>query len=165
MWLSRTMNVGRPFVSLKYSQACSMRSMSFASPTRSDVPAVAHEAGGDVLCEGDARVAFDRDVVVVVDPAEIVEPQMARERRRLAGDALHHAAVAADRVDVVVEDLEAGPVVAVGEPLLRRSPCRRWWRRPGRAGRSWSRRPRPSDTRGGPEPCCRAGGNAGCRRG
>ena len=64
------------------------------------------------------RVPFDGDVVVVVDPAEIVEAQVAGQRRRLRRDALHHAAVAADGVDVVVEDLEARPVVAVGEPLL-----------------------------------------------
>src|SRR5262249_45753111 len=37
-----------------------------------DVPAVPQEAGGDVLREGEARLPFDRDVVVVVDPAEVV---------------------------------------------------------------------------------------------
>ena len=83
-----------------------------------DVPAVGEEPGGDVLGEGDAGVAFDGDVVVVVDPAEIVEAEVAGEGRRLRRDALHQAAVAADGVDVVVEDLEARPVVAVGEPLL-----------------------------------------------
>ena len=62
---------------------------------------------------------FDRDVVVVVDPAEVVEAEVAGQRRRFRRDALHQAAVAAHGVDVVVEDLEARPVVAVGEPLLR----------------------------------------------
>src|ERR1700704_1404896 len=33
-----------------------------------DVPAITHESRSDVLRKGDARVAFDRDVVVVVDP-------------------------------------------------------------------------------------------------
>ena len=30
----------------------------------------------DVLCKGDARIAFDRDVIVVVVPAKIVQGQM-----------------------------------------------------------------------------------------
>ena len=34
-----------------------------------DVPAVADEAGGDVLAEGSIGVAFDGDLVVVVEPA------------------------------------------------------------------------------------------------
>ncbi len=41
---------------------------------------------------------------------------MARDGSRLAGDALHHVAVAAQRVDVVVEQLEAGPVEMLGQP-------------------------------------------------
>ena len=71
------------------------------------VPAVAHEAGGDVVLVGELGVAVDRDVVVVVDPAEVVEPQVAGDRGGLARDALHQAAVAADRVDVEVEQLGA----------------------------------------------------------
>src|SRR5581483_2182451 len=62
-------------------------------------------------------IALDRDVIVVVDPAEVREPEVPGERRGLLRDALHQAAVAADRVDVVAEDLEAGPVVGRGEPV------------------------------------------------
>src|SRR5262245_43549576 len=58
------------------------------------------------------------DVVVVPDPAKVVEAQMARQRRRLRRDAFHHAAVAAHGIDAVVKDVEARPVVALGEPLL-----------------------------------------------
>ena len=83
-----------------------------------NVPPVTQEPGRDVLREGDARVPLDGDVVVVVDPAEVVEAQVAGQRRRFRRNALHHAAVSANGIDVVVEDLEAGPVVAVGEPLL-----------------------------------------------
>jgi hypothetical protein len=79
--------------------------MSLASPTRRTF-------------QPDARVAFDGDVVVVVDPAEVIEREMARQRRRFRSHALHHAAVAAHRVDVVAEDLEVGTIVAVGEPCL-----------------------------------------------
>src|SRR5262249_23606217 len=83
-----------------------------------NIPPVAEEAGGDVLGEGDARVAFDGDVVVVVDPAEVIEGEVAGQRGRFRTHTLHHAAVAANRVDVVVEDVEAGAIVAVGEPGL-----------------------------------------------
>src|SRR5262249_13540213 len=43
-----------------------------------DVPTVTQESGGDVLCKGDAGVSLDGDVVVIVDPAEIVELQVCR---------------------------------------------------------------------------------------
>ncbi len=42
---------------------------------------------------------------------------MPGERCRLAGDALHHAAVAAQREDAIVEQLETGPVEVSGEPI------------------------------------------------
>ena len=83
------------------------------------VPVIAEEARRDILGEGDARLALDGDVVVVVDPAQVVEAEMAGERSGLRADALHQAAVAAYGVDVVVEEVEAGPVVAAGEPLAR----------------------------------------------
>ena len=68
------------------------------------VPAIAHEARGDVVVVGDLGVAVDRDVVVVVDPAEVVELLVAGERGGLVRDALHQAAVAGDRVHVEVEE-------------------------------------------------------------
>src|SRR5262249_25805998 len=37
-----------------------------------NVPTVGQKPGRDVLCKGDARIAFDRDVIVVIDPAEVV---------------------------------------------------------------------------------------------
>src|SRR5437016_11889481 len=84
-----------------------------------DVPPVPEEPGRDVLREGDARVPLDGDVVVVVEPAEVVEAEVPCQRRRLRRHALHHAAVPAHGVDVVVEDVEARPVVSIREPLLR----------------------------------------------
>jgi hypothetical protein len=83
------------------------------------VPSIAEEARRDILGKGDARVAFDRDVVVVVDPAQVVETEMAGQRGRLRANPFHQAAVAADRIDVIVEDVEARLVVAAGEPLPR----------------------------------------------
>src|SRR4051812_5283685 len=81
------------------------------------VPAVAGEAGGDIIRKGELGGAVDGDVVVVVDPAEVVELLVASQGRRLVGDPFLQVAIAADRVDVEVEDLEAGGVVAGGEPL------------------------------------------------
>ena len=82
------------------------------------VPAVADETRGHVLGEGQVSVAFDRDVVVVVNPAKIRKLQVAGERGSFARDAFHHAAVSAQRVNIEVEQiLEAGTVVARSQPL------------------------------------------------
>ncbi len=72
-----------------------------------DVPAVAHEAGGDVVVVGEVGHPVDSYSIVVVDPAEVVELQVPGERSGFAGDALHQAAVAGDRVDVEVEEVAA----------------------------------------------------------
>ena len=84
-----------------------------------DPPAESLEPLGDVLREGEMRFSLDRDRVVVVDPAEIRELQVAGDRGRLGGHALHQVAVAAEHVGVVVEELVAGLVVVGGEPLRR----------------------------------------------
>ena len=56
-------------------------------------------------------------MVVVVDPAEVRELQVAGERGGLGRDPLHHVAVAAEGVDVEVEQvLEAGLVEVRGHP-------------------------------------------------
>ena len=86
-----------------------------------DVPSVGEEPARDVLREGEVRPPLDRDAVVVVDPAEVREAQVSGERGRLAGHALHHAAVAAERVHVVVEERVVRAVVARRQP----APCDR----------------------------------------
>jgi len=55
----------------------SINVVSVADPQ--NVPTVTQESGRDVLREGDSRIPFDGDVVVVVDPAEIVQAKMARQ--------------------------------------------------------------------------------------
>src|SRR5262249_10762368 len=97
-----------------------------------NVPSITQEAGGNVLGKGYARVAFDSDVVVVIDPAEVIEREMAGERRRFRSDAFHHAAVAANRVDVVAEDL-CWDDCSDWRAMPRQWPCPRWWRHPARA--------------------------------
>ena len=71
MWLSTMMNVGRSVVFWNFLNARCERRRSLASVDVLDVPAVGLEAGADVFGEGQRRVAFDGDVVVVVDPAEV----------------------------------------------------------------------------------------------
>ena len=84
-----------------------------------DVPAVTEETSGHVFRERQARVAFDGDVVVVVDPAEVVQAQVAGQGGSLGRDSLHQATVAADDINAVVEDVESWSIIALGEPLLR----------------------------------------------
>jgi hypothetical protein len=55
----------------------SINVVSVADPQ--NVLTITQEAGRDVLREGDSRVPFNGDAVVVVDPAEIVQAKMARQ--------------------------------------------------------------------------------------
>src|SRR5919106_3047694 len=84
-----------------------------------NVPAISQKSRRNVFCKGDMRVSFDGDVVVVVDPTKVVEAQVTRQRRCFRRDTLHQAAVSANGINVIVKNLEARPVVTVGEPLLR----------------------------------------------
>ena len=79
------------------------------------VEAVGLVAQPDVLPEREAGRALDRDVVVVVDQAELAEPEEARERACLSRHALHDVAVGADRVGPVIDQRVAVAVVALGQ--------------------------------------------------
>src|SRR6476469_185526 len=83
-----------------------------------NVPAVGEKTRGHVFGERDVRVPFDADVIVVPNPAEIIQTEMTGERGSFGSNAFHHATVTADGVDVVVEDFKTWFVVSVGEPLL-----------------------------------------------
>ncbi len=67
------------------------------------VPAVGLVAQGDVLGQGDVGVVLDGDPVGVVDQREVAELLHARDGGGLGAHALLDVAVAAQRVDVVVE--------------------------------------------------------------
>ena len=58
-----------------------------------------------VLTERDVRAALDGDAVAVIEDDELRKAERARKRERLGRDALHHAAVAAKRKRVVVNDV------------------------------------------------------------
>ena len=81
-----------------------------------DIPAEAFEAGGDIVGVGEFGVAFDRNVVVVVDPAEFIELKVAGDRGGFVRDAFHQVAVTAEREDVEIEDIVVGLVEVRDEP-------------------------------------------------
>ena len=88
-----------------------------------DVPAVGLVPPGHVLGEGDRSRPVDGDPVVVVQHRQLSEPQVTGQRRRLAGHALHHVAVATEHPGAMVDQLVSGPVVAGGQqPLGDRQP-------------------------------------------
>src|SRR5262249_171384 len=68
--------------------------------------------------ERDIGFAFYGDVIVVVDPAEVIELQVSRDRGCLARDSFHHAAIAAERVNSIAEQFKTWLVVPRGEPLF-----------------------------------------------
>src|SRR5439155_3207522 len=87
----------------------------------SDVPAIPEKPFTDVFCERNVSRTIERHTIVVVDPAQIGQLQMSRERCRLGTHPLHHVAIAAHGIDVVIENLKAGTVVVRCQPV--RSNC------------------------------------------
>src|SRR6516164_8758511 len=82
-----------------------------------NVPSISQEPGRNILRKRNIGIALDGDVVVVPDPAEAIEPKMACQRGGLRRYTFHHAAVATNRVDVVVEDVVPVVVITAGQPL------------------------------------------------
>ena len=140
MWLSTMISVGTSVVcrNIFDSLRNSLRVIGVADPCH--IPAIGKKAGRNVVAKGEIGMAFDRDAIAVVDPAEVAKHQMARERGGFAGDALHHIAVAAHRINVVVEHRKVGPIEVLAPTSVRRSPCRRSSHSPDRAARLSSRR-------------------------
>src|SRR2546422_9342763 len=83
-----------------------------------NVPSIREKSFRDILGKRQPRASLERDVIVVVDPAEIVEPEMAGQRCCFRTNTFHETAVTTNGVDVVVEDLKVRPVVVTSQPLL-----------------------------------------------
>ena len=66
-------------------------------------PPVGAKASRNVLREGECGITLDGDVIVVIDPTQIREPQVASKRGRFAGHPFHNVTIAAKDVDVVIE--------------------------------------------------------------
>src|ERR1700752_4208054 len=58
-----------------------------------DVSSVSEESRLHILREGEARAAFDGDVIVVVAPAEIAEAEVSGQRCRLGCNTLHQTTI------------------------------------------------------------------------
>jgi hypothetical protein len=84
-----------------------------------DVPTEPFKPLADVFRKCEFGIALDRDVIIVVQPAEVGQLQMSGDGCRFAADAFHQIAVAAHGVHVVVEQVKALLVVASGKPLRR----------------------------------------------
>ena len=69
-----------------------------------NLPALRLVAFAHVLGERDVGVALDRDMVAVVKNDEFAEFPRSGKRSRFALDALHHTAVAAKRVGVMIDE-------------------------------------------------------------
>jgi pyruvate/2-oxoglutarate dehydrogenase complex dihydrolipoamide dehydrogenase (E3) component len=86
------------------------------------VPAIALEAGGDVVRVGDLGAPVDRDVVVVVDPAEVVEPLVAGVWMGPPALMMLVAAISAPVIARVVGLEEAGYLTSNQGTALRQLP-------------------------------------------
>src|SRR5437762_2392723 len=69
----------------------------------SHVPAIAQKSAANVFRKRDPGRPFDRDVIVVVYPAEVGKLEMSCERRRFTANAFHQTTIAAHRVNVISE--------------------------------------------------------------
>src|SRR5262249_23646122 len=112
-------NERRPIARIEKSSQSARKHFQIISVAHaSHIPSIAQETGGYILSKSQSRVTFYGDVVVIVDPAKIGELKMSGERGGFARDTFHHVAIAAQRVDVVVEQFVAGLVEVSGEPAL-----------------------------------------------
>src|SRR6185295_16404762 len=80
------------------------------------IPAIALEPHFHALAEGEICMTFDGDPVAVIDPAQVRQAKMTSQRSGLAGNPFHHVAVAADHVDIVIEQSEIRSIVVLGKP-------------------------------------------------
>ena len=109
-------SVGTSSVRWKLSIACANRSRVVGVADTLHVPAIGQKSRRDIVAESEIRVPLDRHPVAVVDPAQIAEHLVTGERGRFARYALHHVAIAANRINVVVEHREVRPIEMLGEP-------------------------------------------------
>src|SRR6266540_4025650 len=82
------------------------------------MPAVGVEALRHLFGESKVGVAFDRDVVIVVQVDQLTETEMTGEGRSLRRDALHQVAIADEPVHVMVDDVVPRTVEVACKELL-----------------------------------------------
>ena len=83
------------------------------------MPAVGFVALGGIFAQRQLHLALDGDVVGVIEQDQLAQPQRRSQRGGFAGDPLHHAAVAHQRIGVVIDHREAGAVKLGRQVLFR----------------------------------------------
>src|SRR5712671_4283073 len=81
-----------------------------------DIPTIGCEPGRDIFVVSEIGITLDGDMVVVVYPAQVRKSQMSGDRGGFRGNSFHHVAIAANRPDVVVEQLESRTIEICREP-------------------------------------------------
>ena len=90
-----------------------------AVDVRDHMPAVRFETLRGIVGKPTARLAVNRNSVVVVERGQLAEPERSRERARLVGNAFHQAAVAGEHVRAVIDDCVSGTVEPGCEQFFR----------------------------------------------
>mmetsp|Transcript_65228 Transcript_65228/g.121591 ORF Transcript_65228/g.121591 Transcript_65228/m.121591 type:complete len:218 (+) Transcript_65228:1634-2287(+) len=70
------------------------------------IPALCSEDGGHIFAEGEIRATIDGDLVVIVEDDQFVQLQVARQGCGLGDDALHHAAIPCQDINIMIKDWE-----------------------------------------------------------
>ena len=83
------------------------------------IPSIPQIASAWIIAVRKIRLAFNGDVVVVVNPNQIIQLQMASDTSSLATYAFHHATVATNRVGAKIKNLKAWSIECRGQPFLR----------------------------------------------
>ena len=124
MWLFTMIMVGRCVLSLgRADRPVQFREIVHVADML-HIPVPGQEARRNVVGKRQRRVALNRDVVVVVKPDEVRQSEVPGNRRRLVGNTFHQVAVAADRVDAVVEQIMPILAEASTQTSAAQSPCR-----------------------------------------
>ena len=84
-------------------------------------PAIGLEALADILGEREAGVAFNGDLVTIVEQNQLAKSKMARQRSRLRCNTFHEAAITAQHIGIVVHNRITITVKLGSEPRLRHS--------------------------------------------
>ena len=100
-----------------------------------NLPVLRRETRADVFLKRHVRVAFYRDVIVVVEEYELSERVRARKRTGFVGNSFLQTAVAAERIGIVIYDGEPGFIIFCRQMRFRK-------RHAHRVGDSLSQRPR-----------------------
>ncbi len=72
-----------------------------------DIPAASLELGRNIVGEGDFRAAVDGDAVIIIKQDQLAEAKVTGKRDRFLSHAFHEAAVAAEHIRAVIDNILA----------------------------------------------------------